>query len=259
MLPQLNALRQHWQLPPVPHFFTHIYQDADHTLCLFPPWFCPPLTGWPNKLTQGDFQRFDPHPTAMLAPQLAEFLNAGAAPVVFTPGSAHRHAAVYFQRALQAVRRLGCRAIFLTAHPDHVPPELPPTVLWQSYVPLREILPKVAVLVHHGGIGTTAEALAAGTPQLVLPQAFDQFDNARRVHALGAGDFIQAPLLWPAAGVSARVLAQRLNALLMSDSLHRRCREIASQCLASPPHNEAILQALEAMLASSPLAAHSQA
>ncbi|MBK7653767.1 MAG: hypothetical protein IPJ18_00125 [Betaproteobacteria bacterium] len=138
MLPQLNALRQHWQLPPVPHFFTHIYQDADHTLCLFPPWFCPPLTGWPNKLTQGDFQRFDPHPTAMLAPQLAEFLNAGAAPVVFTPGSAHRHAAVYFQRALQAVRRLGCRAIFLTAHPDHVPPELPPTVLWQSYVPLRD-------------------------------------------------------------------------------------------------------------------------
>ncbi|MBK7653766.1 MAG: hypothetical protein IPJ18_00120 [Betaproteobacteria bacterium] len=46
--------------------------------------------------------------------------------------------------------------------------------------------------------------------------------------------------------MSARVLAQRLNALLMSDSLHRRCREISpANALASPPHNEAILQALE--------------
>jgi rhamnosyltransferase subunit B len=58
--------------------------------------------------------------------------------------------------------------------------------MWQS--PLsKERLPLCAAVVHHGGIGTTARALAAGTPQLVLPLAWDQPDNAARVCRLGAG------------------------------------------------------------------------
>jgi len=47
-------------------------------------------------------------------------------------------------------------------------------------------------VVHHGGIGTTARALAAGTPQLVLPLAWDQPDNAARVRRLGAGSSLGA-------------------------------------------------------------------
>ncbi len=247
MLPELNALRQRWGLPAVVHFFEHIYQNADHTLCLFPPWFCPPLTGWPKSLTMGDFQRYDPNPVANLAPGLSDFLAAGPAPVVFTPGSGHRHGTVYFQRALRVVERLGCRAIFLTAHAEHVPSQLPSSVLWQAYVPLRVILPRVAALVHHGGIGTTAEALAAGTPQLVLPLAFDQFDNARRVKALGVGDAIQAPLFWPDAGVSARTLAKTLKVILGSTELRIRCREMAAMHLARVTDNGSILQTLEAI------------
>src|SRR6202012_1799180 len=57
----------------------------------------------------------------------------------------------------------------------------------RAYVPLRALLPRCAALVHHGGIGTTAEALRAGVPQVIVPLAFDQFDNAARVRALGAG------------------------------------------------------------------------
>ena len=104
--------------------------------------------------------------------------------------------------ALIAVRKLGRRAIFLTAHAEQVPPGLPPEVLWQAYVPLRALLPQVAALVHHGGIGTTAEALRAGTPQLVAPFAHDQFDNAARVEALGVG------LALPAARLNPRLLEQ---------------------------------------------------
>jgi rhamnosyltransferase subunit B len=45
-------------------------------------------------------------------------------------------------------------------------------------------------VVHHGGIGTVATALAAGTPQLILPLAWDQPDNAARVKRLGVGDWL---------------------------------------------------------------------
>ena len=47
------------------------------------------------------------------------------------------------------------------------------------------MLPRARALVHHGGIGTTAQALAAGVPQLIMPLGFDQFDNAARCRTLG--------------------------------------------------------------------------
>jgi rhamnosyltransferase subunit B len=77
------------------------------------------------------------------------------------------------------------------------------------------LLPQVAALVHHGGIGTTAAALAAGIPQLIAPFAFDQFDNAARTVRLGvgqssarpcipnAGSAELAPLLHPAPALTA--------------------------------------------------------
>jgi len=49
------------------------------------------------------------------------------------------------------------------------------------------LLPRAGALIHHGGVGTLARALAAGVPQLVIPFAHDQHDNARRVDWLGCG------------------------------------------------------------------------
>jgi UDP:flavonoid glycosyltransferase YjiC (YdhE family) len=43
------------------------------------------------------------------------------------------------------------------------------------------------VILHSGGIGTTAQALRSGRPQVIVPFAFDQFDNAERVERLGCG------------------------------------------------------------------------
>ncbi len=93
---------------------------------------------------------------------------------------------------------LGLRGVFLTPHFEQLPATLPPSVCWQDYVPLKALLPHVAALVHHGGIGTTAEALRAGTPQLIVPLAHDQFDNAARVVAMGAGASLHATRVTPA-------------------------------------------------------------
>ena len=112
--------------------------------------------------------------------------------------------------------------MFLTPHRDQLPAELPRHVLWQEYVPLRALLPHVAVLVHHGGIGTTAEALHAGTPQLVVPLAHDQFDNGARVAALGVGRSL------PATRLTQGRLLRCLEALLDDEGLPARCRAVAA-------------------------------
>lgn len=55
------------------------------------------------------------------------------------------------------------------------------------YVPLSKVLPKVDLVVHHGGLGTTMAALSAGVPAVVVPHAFDQRFNAKALERLGVG------------------------------------------------------------------------
>ncbi len=218
-LPDVNAARAAHGLAPVASLIDHIVQVPDLSVTLFPEWFAPTQPDWPQPLVRAGFPLFDPSPQAELSPQVARFLEEGGKPVVFTPGTGNRQAAHYFRCALHACARRGLRAILLTPHREQLPAHLPTPVLWQDYVPLRALLPHVAALVHHGGIGTTAEVLRAGTPQLVVPLAHDQFDNAARVGALGAGASVHA----------ARLDAARLGKALdrtMSPRVAARAREL---------------------------------
>ena len=238
VLPDLNQQRRRLGLAPVSHFFEHLYRVADLSLTLFPDWFGPAQPDWPTPLRQAWFPLYDPHRAAPFSPGLAAFLAAGDAPLVFTPGTGNRHAAAYFRHALRACLRLGRRAIFLTTFADQLPAALPPTVLWQAYVPLAALLPHAAALVHHGGIGTTAEALRAGLPQLVVPLAYDQFDNGARVRALGVGDVL------PASRLNSARLARALAALLAAAPLRQRCQAMA-QRMAAPADEDGLCVALE--------------
>src|SRR5205823_5729755 len=119
--------------------------------------------------------------------------------------------------------RLRRRGLLLTRFPEQVPEGLPETICHVAYAPFSQVLPKAAALVHHGGIGTTAQALAAGIPQLVMPMAHDQPDNAARLERLGVGR-----TLYPKA-YRGPAVAQRLGELLASEQVARCCREVAGR------------------------------
>ncbi|SDC09047.1 rhamnosyltransferase subunit B [Massilia sp. PDC64] len=220
-LPDVNAARAAHGLTPVPSLMNWIATVPDLSLTLFPDWFAPTQPDWPQPLVRGDFPLFDPNTDATLSADLQAFLQAGPPPLVFTHGTGNTQAAAYFRDAFAAATRLGRRAVFLTPHREQVPADLPPSMLWQDYVPLRMLLPHAAALVHHGGIGTTAEALRAGTPQLIVPLAHDQFDNGARVTALGVGASL------PAARLDERRLVRALGGLLAAPGLEERTRAVA--------------------------------
>lgn len=228
-LPEVNAARAARGLPPIDTLLSGLFGLADLSLTLFPAWFAPTQPDWPQPLYRGGFPLFDPKPDAPLSPELLRFLDGGPAPVVFTHGTGNLQAGAYFRHACAAVGRLGLRAVLLTPHRDQVPLDLPPSILRQDYVPLRRLLPRVAALVHHGGIGTTAEALRAGTPQLVVPLAHDQFDNAARVTALGVGAGLHATRL------NADRLAKRLMQLTDNAGVASRCRSVSARFEESDP------------------------
>ena len=157
-------------------------------LALFSSVLQPPQADWPASTVQCGFCFYDETETApALPPRVAAFLAAGEPPIVFTLGSAAVFAAEnFYLESARAAQQLGRRALLLLGS-NPPPPALPATILAWDYLPFAQIFPHAAVIVHQGGVGTTAQALRAGRPMLVMPFGFDQPDNAARVTRLGVG------------------------------------------------------------------------
>jgi UDP:flavonoid glycosyltransferase YjiC (YdhE family) len=78
------------------------------------------------------------------------------------------------------------------------------------------------LLVHHGGIGTTARALDAGVPQVIIPQRFDQPDNAARCERLGVGSVLPPEPATPALVLTMRGLLGKASVATRAAELRRR-------------------------------------
>jgi rhamnosyltransferase subunit B len=218
--PGLNRFRAGLGLPPVRRILEW-YHSRWCVACLFPDWFAAPQPEWPSPRLQSDFPLWDEPEGDDLPAAVQAFLDAGTPPIAFTPGSANVHGREFFATAAEVCRRLGRRGILLTRFPEQLPAALPDGVRHFPYVPFTTLLPRCAAAVHHGGIGTTAQSLAAGIPQFIMALAHDQYDNGERVARLGVGDWVTAARFHP------RTVTPRLMRLLSSDDVLQRCRGIA--------------------------------
>lgn len=219
----VNEWRQQLGLPRVKRLFPDWWYASDMNICLFPEWFAPLQPDWPRPIEAVGFPLWDAGDRTPLSTEVEQFLSEGSKPLVFTPGTANTQAEGFFRVAMEVCERIGCRGILLTKFAEQVPKNLPDRVRHFEFVPLTRLLPRSAAFVHHGGIGSSSQALAAGVPQLVRPLAFDQFDNAARLKRLGVGD-----QLMPRQFRTPRV-ARALEQLLASESIAMKCQELAAR------------------------------
>jgi rhamnosyltransferase subunit B len=160
--------------------------------------FARPQSDWPARTAITGFPFYDrlepgQGPRSGMPPDLARFLAASSAPVVFTLGSSAVFAAgEFYSESLAAVHRTGCRAVLLIGRDARNMPAtpIPDTVFVAQYAPYSELLSRAAATVHQGGVGTTAQALRAGRPMIVVPWSHDQPDNGMRIQRLGVGRVI---------------------------------------------------------------------
>jgi rhamnosyltransferase subunit B len=165
---------------------------SEGAIALFSPLFGPPQPDHPPHTSIVGFAFYDSDaggpPT--LAPELERFLTAGPPPLVFTQGtSAVQDAEHFIRESLAAVRLLHARAVLVLdrERAQQWATHATDSVLITAYAPYSLLFPRAHINIHHGGVGTTAQALRAGKPQLIAPYLVDQPDNAARVVRLGAG------------------------------------------------------------------------
>jgi UDP:flavonoid glycosyltransferase YjiC (YdhE family) len=190
----VNALRSRVGLRPFGNPLLDDMFSPHGTQAWFSNVLARPQSDWPERTAITGFPFYDKlDPGQGVTPDLARFLDAGPAPVVFTLGSsAVFDAGEFYSESLAAVRKAGCRAVLLIGRdPRNMPAApVPDTVFVTQYAPYSELLSRAAATVHQGGVGTTAQALRAGKPMIVVPWSHDQPDNAMRVAKLGVARVI---------------------------------------------------------------------
>lgn len=187
----LNPLRSGLGLKPVRRVFSN-WLSGQLVLGMFPEWYGARQPDWPPAVRLLGFPIFSGNGGRGLSNELQAFCKSGPAPFAFTFGTGIKHAGALYRAAMEACVSSGERAVFVTKFPEQLPPIVPPGVYVTDYAPFEELFPLCRAVVHHGGIGTIAQALRAGKPQIVLPIAFDQLDNGVRIRKMGAGVYVKS-------------------------------------------------------------------
>jgi rhamnosyltransferase subunit B len=177
------------QPPSEQSLFGQWIHSTRQGIALYPSWFCSVPADVAAPVVPGNFPVRLPSeetPSRSLPAQLHTFLNDGAAPIVVSLGSGMLHAADLYSYWQQAIVKAGLRGILISTDAKQLPKVVHPDVMHLAFAPFTHLLPHCNALVHHGGIGSCIQALAAGIPQVIQPHAHDQFENARCAKALGA-------------------------------------------------------------------------
>jgi len=185
----VSQLRAELGLPPGGHPLFEGQHSPDLVLALFSATLAAPQRDWPQQTRITGFPFYDRHEANGISSELAEFLDAGPPPIVFTLGSsAVFDPGIFFEASIAAAQQLRQRAVLLTGAEDNLTSRvLPSGMIAPDYAPYSGISPRAAAIVHQGGVGTTAQAMRAGKPMLIMPYSHDQPDHAARITRLGAG------------------------------------------------------------------------
>ena len=165
--------------------FTRPY--AALRIALYPTSLMLPVSRSPLPISFTNFPLSDPSNEQIVRRTQDALRRCRQKPLVFVTGSGVTEILRDVQYAYSLCSRLGIPGIFVHSKVVELQNRSFANLSLLDFADLSCLLPHARLIVHHGGIGTIAQALRAGIPQLVRPLAFDQVDNARRIARLNVG------------------------------------------------------------------------
>lgn len=237
----INVERARRGLSRVKSFEGHVFGGVPYMLACDPV-VAPTPPDWSHVdvTTTGPWYYDDPSP---LDESVSAFLAAGPPPVYVGFGSMVTGDAAAATRALVAGAGASGRRVLLSKGWAGIGEGAPSrsVLVVNGPMPHAKLFPRVAAVVHHGGSGTTASALRAGVPQVLLPLILDQFHHAHRLFLAGI-----APRPVPMENITAAELADAIEAALKLPESPRRA---AAARLRTADGRGEIVRQLEALVA----------
>lgn len=233
----VNAARARHGLPPVDDVITHLYGDAGFVVAMDAELF-PPDPEWRETIPSTGFLFLEPR-EASLDPALEAWLGEGERPVYVGFGSMTGRGPERMQRVvMDAITSLGRRALVSRGWAN-LGGDMPGTWHVVGETPHTLLFPRMACVIHHGGSGTTAAALRAGVPQVLVPLILDQYHHAQRLYEGGL-----APRPVPMEKITAPQLARAIREAVAIPQARRQA--VAARLQASRGH-DAIADRIVAM------------
>jgi rhamnosyltransferase subunit B len=218
---KLNSLCDDLGIPAV-NSAADLARYPQQRLAFWPDWFdLEPHTG--KEVQRTGFILPATKGPSELPPEIRHFLEDSTKAVLITGSTARSaNARRFYEQAIASCDALGKKAIVVARHRDLLPESLSSGTTWVPWVsPIGSVLPHMAAVIHHGGIGTTGESTRAGTPQLVLADGLDRPTNGRSVQRLGAGRVL-LPVQW-----TAQQVTETLSGVMNSPDIQRRSQELS--------------------------------
>lgn len=218
--------RKHPDLPRLTAWpFDARNQRVTPILYGFSPHVIPKPPDWGANVHVTGYWSLDAAPGWLPSPELLEFLAAGPPPVFVGFGSnISRDMGRLAEIALAALAQTGQRGLLLSGWGGLAPADLPPNVFQIESAPFAWLFPRMKAVVHHGGVGTTADALRAGVPSIIVPFTADQPYWGRRVYQLGVGP---APIVHKKLTVER--LAAAIQAAVTDEALRQRAAGLGAR------------------------------
>lgn len=241
----INAVRREYGLPPLHDIIADGALSHRLTAVATSPAFVPRPDDWPVWAKMTGFLFWDT-PGDWTEPEaLTDFFNGTLPVVAISTGSMAAYVPHFFDRffrvGLHVIWSAGARALVIGAPLGALPDPLPDWVCAVPYAPFSHVYPRCGAVIHHGGIGTTAQGLRAGVPQLIVPWGVDQFFHGAQVARLGAGRWMTRRAFTPNHATSA------LRALLTVPRYRHAAQAIATQ-IAGEDGVNALCDAIEAAM-----------
>lgn len=196
------------------------------TICFWSPLFAEKQLDFPpNSLIAGFPFNNNSGGEKSLPKELANFLESGAKPLIFTLGATSGSiSSKFFLESVKSAQMLGYRSILLSACADDTAKlKISDDIYICNFADHSALFPYAAAVVHHGGIGTLSKALKHGCLQLIVPLHTDQPDNARRAERLGVAKVI------PIKNYNCNVVCNALSSLLSDTSISREAAVVSKK------------------------------
>jgi UDP:flavonoid glycosyltransferase YjiC (YdhE family) len=170
---------------------------------------------------QVGFVRNDRGEAGEIPAAVQSLLACDEPPILVTAGTGLFVDAGFYLASAEACRLLQRRGILVTGHRKLAARDLPDGVRCFDRLPFASLMPRVGVVVHHGGTGTLARAIVSAVPQLALPSGGDRPDTALHLRRLGIAEVL-LPAQW-----QPDLIAEALQRLSSSTAVRERCQELA--------------------------------